>query len=373
MSTDCTADIEQHYRRTGEFMMNVSLPTIAETLFWSEFSWSHRDSTADNIDPSVLYVESVVLTVVVLWRKGLNRARTALLALLGTMFIIDTVLFSLDLYGFFYQTREIFLGGIFEGDGLDSVLSRVNTTVSVYNILNVFMLILGDCIVIWRAYAVWTRSKIIMAIPFLFLLGWIVNFPIFVDCYIKHKDDDAFAGFAPTACSATAASALVLSFCANIFATLMILYTAWSFYASQRNLQTITAPLRRNSQVARVLLLLVESGFAYFLLMLLSIVLSLAPSPDYGPALVVEEVLTTSLTSHCAASPSCSGYRSHLKDRTGYGSNSDHPSGHLVWVLRRIFHRGVRLPTSWKAGAGKSSAERDALGTLLDLADGIQY
>ncbi|KAJ7590136.1 hypothetical protein C8J56DRAFT_1048305 [Mycena floridula] len=283
MSDDCTADIEALLRSIGEFIMENGLPIILETIFWT------------------LYVVSVVLTVYVLCRKGLNRARIALLALIGMMFVIDTTLFSFDLYAFFYQTREILLRGLFEGDGSDQVASRVTTIELVFTILMLFMLILGDCIVIWRAYAVWTRSRIIMVIPVLFLLGWIVNFPILVVCNIKHKDDDAFAGFAPTACLATAASALVLSFCANISATLMIFYTAWSFYASQRNLQTSTAPLRRSSQVARVLLLLVESGFAYFIVMLLSIVLSLAPAPGYGSALVVEEVLTTSLTTHCTA------------------------------------------------------------------------
>ncbi|KAJ7575227.1 hypothetical protein C8J56DRAFT_1063778 [Mycena floridula] len=282
MSDDCTADIEQHLRRTGEFVVKNSLPIIVETVFWT------------------LYIESAVLTIVLLWRKGLTRARIALLTLIGMMFILDTVLFSLDLYAFFLQTRDILLNSMFDGDGLDGVLNLVDTVASVYSILNLFMLILGDCIVIWRAYAVWTRSRIVTVIPVLFLLGWIVNFPIYVSCNIKHKDDE-FNGLGPVSRSATSIAAYILSFCANFSATLMILYTAWSFYVSQRDLRDTTAPLRQRSQVARVLLLLVESGFAYFLLMVLSIALNLVPTSDYGVTLLVDQVLGIILTPHCAA------------------------------------------------------------------------
>ncbi|KAJ7596330.1 hypothetical protein C8J56DRAFT_1105190 [Mycena floridula] len=229
MSTDCTSDIEQHYRRAGEFIIDDSLPLIAETVFWN------------NVNPLALYVESVVLTVVVLC--------------------------------LFYQTREIFLSGMFDGDGLDSVLYRARIVASVYSILTLFM----------------SGRDPGSQWPFRF------------SSYSDGLDDDTISNFGPAACLATSASALVLSFCTNLSATLMIFYTAWSYYTSQRALRDTTASLRRSSQVARVLLLLVESGFAYFLLMILSIAVNLVPTSDYGPALVVEEVLSTSLTSHCVA------------------------------------------------------------------------
>ncbi|KAJ7590182.1 hypothetical protein C8J56DRAFT_1139957 [Mycena floridula] len=240
MSTDCTADIEQHYRRTGEFIMKDSLPVVWQTVFWSG--------------------------------RGSLGHETALLALIGMMFVVDTVMFSLDLYTFFYQTQEIFLSGIFEGDGLNSVISRVDSANAAFSILN--LVSCGQ-----DPKSSWS----FLSSSYSDGLHRIVNFPIFVACNIKHRDDDAFGGFGPTACLATSASALVMSFCANISATLMIIYTAWSYYTSQKNLQTSTSPLRRRSQVARVLLLLVESGLAYFLLMLL-----------------VQDVLSTILTPHCA-------------------------------------------------------------------------
>ncbi|KAJ7596316.1 hypothetical protein C8J56DRAFT_1105150 [Mycena floridula] len=281
MSEDCTADIQQYLHRTGEFIMKAALPLMAQTIFWT------------------LYLASVVLTVVVLRRKGFTRARTSLLALIAMMFILATLVFALSFYNFFHQTREILLKGIFEGDGLVSVQNPVATTDAVEQALNMLMLITGDCIVIWRAYAVWTRSRTIILIPVLFLLGCIVNFPFFLACNIKHKQDLAhFLG--PTACLATDASAWILSFCANISATLMIFYTAWFYFVSQRTLRAGEVLPSQGSKVARVLLLLVESGFAYFIVMISSIMVYLWPIPTYGPGIVVDSVLSA-ITTHCIA------------------------------------------------------------------------
>ncbi|KAJ7596314.1 hypothetical protein C8J56DRAFT_882071 [Mycena floridula] len=121
MSADCTADIQHYLRRTGGFIMIAALPIIVETIFWT------------------LYLVSVVLTVCVLRWKGFTRARTALLSLIAMMFVLDTVKFSLDLYSFFHQTREILLKDIFQGDDLARVQNPVATTEAVGQALLMFM------------------------------------------------------------------------------------------------------------------------------------------------------------------------------------------------------------------------------------------
>ncbi|KAJ7590137.1 hypothetical protein C8J56DRAFT_1163784 [Mycena floridula] len=277
MSEDCTADIQQYLRRTGEFIMKEALPLMAQTIFWT------------------LYLVSVVLTVVVLSRKGFTRARTSLLALIAMMFVLDTLIFVLSLYTFFQQTREILLRGIFKGDELVRVQNPVATEDAVAEVLAMLMLILGDCIVIWRAYAVWTRSRTIILIPVAFMLGYIANFPFFIACNIRHRQDITHA-VAP-ACFATDTSGWILSFCANISATLMIFYTAWSYYVSQRSLRASRASLQR-SKLARIMLLLVESGFAYFIVMIFSITVYLWPTPAYGRSTVILDVLF-SIPTHC--------------------------------------------------------------------------
>ncbi|KAJ7579659.1 hypothetical protein C8J56DRAFT_1169540 [Mycena floridula] len=278
MSVDCTADIEVYLRRTGEFIMKVGLSLLVGTMFWT------------------LYLVSVIVTAYVLWRKGLNGMRTALLFLVLVIFMLDTVAFSIDLYTFFHQTREILLKGIFEGDGLKIVKSPLATMEVVCNVLSLFMLITGDCIVIWRAYMIWTGSRIMMFIPILLFLGSIVNLPIYIACNIKHKDDLPH-GIA-IACLGTGASAWILSFSANVSATLTVFYTARSYYMSQKELRDLGIPRPRFSPVARIMKIFIESGFAYLLVMISSITLAFYPTPSYGLSMVISYTLTN-IMSQC--------------------------------------------------------------------------
>ncbi|KAJ7596442.1 hypothetical protein C8J56DRAFT_1040695 [Mycena floridula] len=272
MPADCTVDIQNYLSHTGEFIMTTGLPMIVSTLFWT------------------LYLVSVVVTISVLWfvasflksstnfipgrQQTFSRARTALMILMTVMFIVDTVVFALGLFGFFYQTSQILLKGTFEGDDVFSVPNPAITHAAiVQNVLSFFILIPGDGIVIWRAYAVWTRSKKVIMIPLLFLLGRLVNLPFFISCSIKHSGGLSHP-FGPTACFATTASAWILSFLANISATLMIFYTAW------------------------IMRLLVESGFAYFLVMIFSMTITLWPTSSYSPGVVFTRTLA-SITTHC--------------------------------------------------------------------------
>ncbi|KAJ7596284.1 hypothetical protein C8J56DRAFT_1158430 [Mycena floridula] len=282
MSADCTADIQSFLHGTGETIMTAALPLIVQAIFWT------------------LYLVSVVLTLCVLWWQGFNRARTILLVLIVLMFVMDTLAFSLDLYSFFFYTREILLLQDHGGNRFEKSLA---TAKIVQNVVSLFMLIPGDCIVIWRAHTIWARSRIVMIIPTLFLVGCLVNLPIFVFCNIKHNVilSDIFGPIGPVACFATDLSAWILSICTNFSATLMIFYAAWSYYASQRRLQE-PGTLHQRSKVARVLLLLVESGFAYFLVMIFWMTLALLPTPAYyGPSLVLIIIVDNILTPHCIA------------------------------------------------------------------------
>ncbi|KAJ7596308.1 hypothetical protein C8J56DRAFT_917089 [Mycena floridula] len=345
MSQDCTTDIEHYLRRTGQFVMNAVVPIIAGTIFWT------------------LYLISVVLTVGVLWRKGLNRARTALLGLLLMMFILETLTFALSLFTFFQQTRGILLMGIFQGDGLIRVQHPVETINAIYQPIFLLMLITGDCIVIWRAYEVWTRSKIIMIIPVTFLLGFIVDFPFFVHCNLKHRQDIARSSEA-TYCFATNTSALILSFSANISATLTIFYMAWTYYVSQKILRAESGALPpQTSKVARILLLLVESGFVYFLIMTFSIAISSWQIPAYGPSTVISYTLGA-IANHCIGMvPTLTVFLVSV-----YGSFEDHHS--TIDASQPIRFASPRVTQSSYASAIRSATSREPV-NAAETYDGI--
>ncbi|KAJ7596310.1 hypothetical protein C8J56DRAFT_917094 [Mycena floridula] len=338
MSEDCTADIEHYLSRTGQFIMNAVVPIIAGTIFWT------------------LYLVSVVLTAGVLWRKGFDRARTALLGLLLMMFILETLTFALSLFTFFQQTREILLMGIFEGDSLIRVQYPIETINAINQpifLLMVSLALTGDCIVIWRAYAVWTRSKLIMIIPVIFLLGFIVDFPFFVHCNFRHRRDIVH-GSEATYCFATNTSALILSFSANISATLTIFYMAWTYYASQRILrvQSGALPSQTSSKVARILLLLVESGFVYFLIMTFSIAISSWRVPAYAPSTVIVYTLGA-ITSHCIGMvPTLTVFLVSV-----YGSFEDHHS--TIDASQPIRFTSPRVTQSSYASAIRSLPSRE--------------
>ncbi|KAJ7596446.1 hypothetical protein C8J56DRAFT_1105386 [Mycena floridula] len=280
MSAECTPDIQLYLRHTGEFIMTAGLPMITSTVFWT------------------LYLVSVIVTVNVLWRRGFSRARTALLMMMTMMFVIDTVVFALGLLGFFYQTREILLRGRFDRDVPFSMHTPVMTRIAfMQNSLPLFILVPGDLIVIWRAYAVWMRSKIFIIIPVSFLIGRLVNLSFYMFCNIRHSDGLSHP-FGPTACFTTIASGWILSFLANISATLMIFYTAWHYYLSQKTLRSSGVLQPQFSPVQRIMQVLVESGLAYFFVMIFSMTISLWPTSAYSPGVVVIRTLA-SITTHC--------------------------------------------------------------------------
>ncbi|KAJ7596445.1 hypothetical protein C8J56DRAFT_1040698 [Mycena floridula] len=280
MPAECTADIQHYLRCTGELIMMAGLPMIVSTVFWT------------------LYFVSVVVTVSVLCkRRGFSRARTVLLMLVTMMFVTDTVVFALGLFGFFYQISKILLKGTFEGDEFSVPSSVLIHSAIVQDVLSHFILVPGDWIVIWRAYVVWTRSKIIIIIPVLFLIGRLVNLPFFISCSIKHSDGLSHP-FGPTACFSTTASAWILSFLANISATLLIFYTAWRYYLLQKTLRRNGVITPQFSPIIRIMRVLVESGLAYFFVMIFSVTIGLWPTSAYSPGVVVTRILA-SITTHC--------------------------------------------------------------------------
>ncbi|KAJ7596357.1 hypothetical protein C8J56DRAFT_1105227 [Mycena floridula] len=341
---ECTANIKHYLRGAGEFIMMGALPMMTGVMFWT------------------LYLVSVLLTVWVLLRKGFNKARVALLALIFVTFCLDTLALGLGVYSFFHLTQDKLLKGMFEGDALIKAQNPVALNGALSNIILLLMLIPGDCIVIWRAYAVWTGRRIIMIIPVLFLLGCIVNLPMFITCNIKHKDDPPHV-FGPTACVATDASAWILSFCANFSATATIFYTAWCYHVSQRELSIIVP--RSGAKIARVLRLLVESGFVYLVVMLLSITLLLWPIPSsYTTLSVMASIMCDMLTYCIAMVPTLTVLLVNL-----YGSFDEHGSITINASSPMTF-ASPRASGSYEAARRRAARKSDAEAkSIIELTD----
>ncbi|KAJ7585789.1 hypothetical protein C8J56DRAFT_948873 [Mycena floridula] len=283
--TECIADIHTYLLRTGRFIMKGALPLMGSSMFWT------------------LYLLSLVFAIRVLWRQGFTRARISLTVFIWTMFILDTMIFIMILYEFFFQTREILFNGMFEGPAYTTVRTSMIRAEPISSILSLVMLIPGDCIVVWRAFVLWTGPRITKLVPVGLLIGCIVNIPFLVTCNVKHRQevfgDPGAIPLLTNPCLATQTSAWVLSFSANIAATFMIVYMAWWYHTSQKHLDDVQSTSSgRASKVGQVLLLLVESGFVYLVVVVCAAVSAMYPEPVYGTRLVVVDFLGA-IMSHC--------------------------------------------------------------------------
>ncbi|KAJ7579154.1 hypothetical protein C8J56DRAFT_337773, partial [Mycena floridula] len=115
--------------------------------------------------------------------------------------------------------------------------------------------------------------------------------PIFIVCNLKHNVHQADRITGPDVCFATNISIWILSFCANISATLTIFYTAWCYHVSQRTLIAAAALPPRRSAVARIMQVIVESGLVYLLTMIVSVPVLVWPTPSYSPSTVIVQVM----------------------------------------------------------------------------------
>ncbi|KAJ3856852.1 hypothetical protein EV368DRAFT_78252 [Lentinula lateritia] len=117
-----------------------------------------------------------------------------------------------------------------------------------------FELIVSDCIVTWRAWVIWTRSKTIRGcLLILASASFIVNI---VDCIF---DDIALQSFGAT--SAWDIAAAFISFGLNFVATLLIALRVWQYHQVMKSWVN-----HHRTYAENILLFLVESGAVYCVL-----------------------------------------------------------------------------------------------------------
>ncbi|KAI0049834.1 hypothetical protein FA95DRAFT_1603999 [Auriscalpium vulgare] len=125
---------------------------------------------------------------------------------------------------------------------IDSLLTSIAT-------LN---FVLGDGIVVWRAYVIWDRNRHILCVPFLLLLitlgtsVWQIMYTIF-RVRVQANVDHAYQ------------IGLFMTLLTNVVATGIIGYRAWQHYRSSSVVQIRIG----RDRALTVLLLLVESGALY--------------------------------------------------------------------------------------------------------------
>ncbi|KAL1705254.1 hypothetical protein EV121DRAFT_279701 [Schizophyllum commune] len=127
---------------------------------------------------------------------------------------------------------------------------------------------LSDAIVIWRAWVLWRDNRIVKAILSLCMAGSLI-LPI-VECVFWVRD--AMGEPVPHLMSLMVTTPLLVT---NSVTTILVGFQVWYY---RRNIKGAIGPWKRSTQVEKVLVLLLESGFAYCLIWAVRLALDVAQS-----------------------------------------------------------------------------------------------
>ncbi|KAG7090488.1 hypothetical protein E1B28_009602 [Marasmius oreades] len=135
--------------------------------------------------------------------------------------------------------------------------------------------VIGDSIVIWRAWVLSGGNKKVMFLPVMLLLGMAATTVSFVVCMIE---EDLPAGFSPE-CRARNTALFVLSMVTNITGTAVIGYQTWSY---RRVVKKYLHNCRHRARAEKLLVMLLDSGVIYTTLWIIQLGVLVSPStPDF--------------------------------------------------------------------------------------------
>ncbi|KAJ7092410.1 hypothetical protein B0H15DRAFT_799559 [Mycena belliarum] len=157
--------------------------------------------------------------------------------------------------------------------------------------LFMFNMIVGDSVVIWRAWVLYQRTLWIISVPCLMLLMSFIFTIIDITCLTGTgwSTQTAIAGGGPV-CARAELIAWAFSFITNATCTIMIGLKAWNHRKSMKVLNV--SPNHYKMSTDKLLSVLVESGFIYCLFWLTQLILFVDVSRD-TPVIYVYQLFSS--------------------------------------------------------------------------------
>ncbi|KAI5889517.1 uncharacterized protein SCHCODRAFT_02634777 [Schizophyllum commune H4-8] len=186
--------------------------------------------------------------------------------------LVTAVVISL----FISSTVEVVLGNIFYliqapllsiSERIGRILLALDVTVQICIRFN---LLVCDAIVVWRAWALWQDNRVAKIILSLCMASSVVGVLAHLIWYALAYLDDT----APILSLLMVTIPLLLT---NLVATILVGLQVWYY---RRNIRSVASPWRKKTRVEKVLVLLLESGFVYSLLWIVSLALEVDGSSD---------------------------------------------------------------------------------------------
>ncbi|KAF8639291.1 hypothetical protein AX17_001602 [Amanita inopinata Kibby_2008] len=229
-----------------------------------------------------VYLLLISASTTILCRRDLRSPwRVFLLAVTLVMFAGSTLFFALDVADIIERFNIILVNNPDAGtiqDRVNLADDKLKRFVWTGEILFVFMLILGDSVVLWRTWALYHGERLIILVPFLTWIGSTIAAFFELGCDIK--TGWALLDTTPSAssqgsqiCARSDLSSFTLSYATNVFCTALIFHKAWRH---RQAMKRFLGSARRRTQAEKIMTLLVESGLLYLAIYTLQAV------PIYG-------------------------------------------------------------------------------------------
>ncbi|KAG7090480.1 hypothetical protein E1B28_009594 [Marasmius oreades] len=263
----------------------------ADILFVSDFGTSIILNAVNLLTGGILYGIYIILfcaaATVLCRREGNVKARAMLLVAIVTMFIMSSFGFWTDITIFFAGVQDILVGNVGQPFGYKQGVftEQFKNLDSVKQVMLPFEIVVGDSIVIWRAWALSAGNRKMVVIPLLFLIGSAACSFAFLGCFSQHD----WPIVNPDTCNSIEISAFSLSIVTNILATIIIGHKFWRYrQIVGRFLSTCYA--KQQARTEKILILLLESGIIYSVLWIVQLVEILLPFPPTFAAQVVQQI-----------------------------------------------------------------------------------
>ncbi|THU80931.1 hypothetical protein K435DRAFT_809497 [Dendrothele bispora CBS 962.96] len=218
-----------------------------------------------------------ILATHALIRQGLreSRARLVLQLLLILMFSVSTTFFGVTITFLVIQIRSL---SVIPYDPLALMLKLEIILV----VLPRMTYILGDAIVVWRAWILFSRQPIFCIILAICMMGSTVC--AFVDGGLNIRDLIESPLTADSSLGVERLRLLLPLFITNVVATGFVWYKTWTF---RKQVKILWNEYNKQTRSESVLKLLVESGCIYCFVWALTIIAALGPIPIQVDAALV--------------------------------------------------------------------------------------
>ncbi|KAK1235412.1 hypothetical protein PQX77_001368 [Marasmius sp. AFHP31] len=220
-----------------------------------------------------IYAVLFCFAVVILCRnEGKPRAKFFLLLAVFSMFTISTFFVAAYASIFFEEIQMILIDHITEpvANKIISYQERFTHLSLVQQVMFFVEVVIGDFVVVWRAWALWSENRKVIIVPVLLLSGSAASMLSFLGCFVHH----GWLLPVPLTCSAFDISTYVLSMATNVASTAAIAYKVW---IHRRVVKKYFITNSYGMGAEKALVLLMESGMIYSLLWILQLI-SFIPS-----------------------------------------------------------------------------------------------